>query len=123
MEEFIVGTFATVLTENEILVGVKVPQLSSGARWGHYKFCRKPGEFAEAIGGVLSDPERRVCRAIVGARRGAPYVIANANFLVDRFDSDEALAAVEAAGLGDDPYERQIHYVALKRAAAQLASR
>jgi carbon-monoxide dehydrogenase medium subunit len=123
LEKFIVGTFATTLAESEMLVGVKVPKLSAGARWGHYKFCRKPGEFAEAIGGVLSDPERRVCRAIVGARQGAPYVIANANFLVDRFDSDEALAAVEAAGLGDDAYERQIHYVALKRAAAQLASK
>ena len=123
MEEFIVGTFATALAENELLVGLKIPKLSATARWGHYKFCRKPGEFAEAIGAVLSDRERRVCRAIIGAAHGAPYVIQNANFLVDRFDSDEALAAVEAAGLGDDAYERQVHYVALKRAAAQLAAK
>jgi carbon-monoxide dehydrogenase medium subunit len=123
MEEFIVGTFATVLEDNELLVGLEIPKLSTAARWGHYKFCRKPGEFAEAIGGVLNDPERRVCRAVIGAAHGTSHLIENANFLVDRFDSDGALAAVAAAGLGDDPYERQIHYVALERAARQLAAK
>src|SRR5581483_5780786 len=73
MRQFIVGTFSTALGDNEILVGVRVPKLSTGARWGHYKFCRKPGEFAEAIGGVLHDPERRVCRAVIGAAHGAPH--------------------------------------------------
>ena len=122
-ERFVSGAFATVLADDEILVGLRIAKLSSRGRWGHYKFCRKPGEFAEAIGGVVSDPERRVCRAIIGAGHGAPHVIQNAHFLVDRFDSDEALAAVEAAGLGDDAYERQVHYVALKRAAAQLSAK
>ena len=123
LEQFITGTFATALEESELLVGLRIPKLSANARWGHYKFCRKPGEFAEAIGAVLSDPERGVWKAVIGAGRGAPYVIPNAHFLVDRFESGEALAAVEAAGLGDDPYERQVHFVALKRAAMQLASR
>ena len=121
MDKFIVGTFATALADDEMLVAVCIPKLSSGARWGHFKFCRKPGEFAEAIGGVLSDPDRGVSRAVIGAGRGAPHLIDNAGF-VDRFDSDAALAAVDAAGLGDDPYERQVHYVALKRAAMQLAA-
>lgn len=123
MQQFIVGTFATALTDDELLVGVRIPKLSARARWGHFKFCRKPGEFAEAVGAVVSDPERGVARAVIGAGRGAPYVVADAHFLVDGFDAAQALAAVDAAGLGDDGYERQVHFVALKRAAAQLAGR
>ena len=44
------GAFSTVLAEDEILVGLRIPKFSAGARWGYYKFSRKPGEFAEAIG-------------------------------------------------------------------------
>ena len=50
-----------------------------------------------------------------------PHVISDAHGIAERFSPDEALAAVDAAGLGDDPYERQMHFVALKRAAARLA--
>ncbi|MEO8442433.1 MAG: carbon monoxide dehydrogenase, partial [Betaproteobacteria bacterium] len=109
------------LADHEILVGVRIPKLSVHARWGHYKFCRKPGEFAEAIGAVLIDPDRSVCRAVIGAIRGAPHVIEAAADIAERFDPERAYAAVDAAGVGDDPYERHIHYVALQRAAARCA--
>jgi carbon-monoxide dehydrogenase medium subunit len=117
---FVTGAFSTVLDENEILVGLRIPKLSASARWGYYKFCRKPGEFAEAVGAVLVDPERNVCRAVIGATHGAPHVIEDARFLTERFDSERAMAAIEAAGLGEDSYERQIHHTALKRAALRL---
>src|SRR6185503_9898268 len=116
-ERFMNGAFATVLADDEILVGIRIPKLSSQGRWGHYKFCRKPGEFAEAISAVLVDPERGVCRAVMGATHGAPHVIEDARFLADGFDMEQAFAAVEGAGMADDPYERQIHHTALKRAA------
>ena len=38
---------------------VRIPKLSAGARWSYYKFCRKPGEFAEAIAAVLRRPGAR----------------------------------------------------------------
>ena len=114
------GAFSTLLAENEILVGLRIPKLSAAARWGHYKFCRKPGEFAEALGAVLVDPDRNICRAVIGATHGAPHVIEDARFITEGFDSERALAAVVAAGLGDDPYEKQIHHTALKRAALRL---
>ena len=123
VEKFVTAPFSTALAENEILVGLRIPKLSANARWGHYKFCRKPGEFAEAIGAVLVDPERGVCRALIGATRAAPHVIENADYIAGTFDSARAYAAVDAAGVGDDPYERQIHHVALKRAAARCALR
>ena len=119
-ERLMSGAFSTVLAENEILIAIRIPKVSARARWGHYKLCRKPGEFAEAMGGVLDDPERGVCRAIVGAVHGVPHVIDDARFLVDGFDETQALAAVDAAGAGDDAYERHIHLTALRRAAMRL---
>jgi carbon-monoxide dehydrogenase medium subunit len=123
VQGFVTGAFSTVLGESEILVGVRIPKLSARARWGHYKFCRKPGEFAEALGGVLMDQERNVCRAVIGATNSAPHVIENAQFVADHFDSERVFAAIDAAGLGDEPYERQLHHTALKRAASRLPSR
>ena len=122
-ESFVTGPFSTVLGENEILVALRIQKFTARARWGHYKFCRKPGEFAEAIGGVVVDPDRDVCRAVIGATHSTPHVIENASFLADRFDSDQAFAAIDAAGLGGDPYERQVHFTALKRAATRLQRR
>ena len=113
---FMSGAFSTVLEDDEIVVGFRIPKLSARARWGHYKFCRKPGEFAEAMGAVVVDPERNVCRAVIGAMQGPPQVIEDAWFLADGFDSERAFAAVDAAGLAHDAYERQIHFVALRRA-------
>jgi carbon-monoxide dehydrogenase medium subunit len=119
IEAFMTGAFSTVLEDDEVLLGVRVPRLSTGARWGHYKFCRKPGEFAEAMAALVVDRERNVCRAVIGATHGVPHVIREAWFLADAFDEDRALQEIEAAGAGGDPYERQIHLAALKRAAAR----
>jgi aerobic carbon-monoxide dehydrogenase medium subunit len=121
VQAFMTGAFSTVLEDDEILLGIRIPKLSPSARWGHYKFCRKPGEFAEAMGAVLVDDERGIRRAVVGAIHGAPRVVDDARFLVDGFDSARAMAEVEAAGVGEDEYERQIHFVALKRAAMRVA--
>lgn len=117
------GAFATVLAEDEILVGLRIPKLTGSARWGHYKFCRKPGEFAQTIGAVLVDPDRAVCRAVLGATGSTPHVIDDARFVTGRFDSDQVYAAIDAAGLGHDPYERQLHHTALKRAASGMSLR
>ena len=121
LQEFVLGAFETALTEDELLTGVRIPKLTKAARWGYYKFCRKTGEFAEAIGAVLLDPDRNICRAVIGATNSMPHVIGEARGIAEHFSPDAALAAVHAAGLGDDPYERQMHFIALKRAAARLA--
>lgn len=122
VDRFVVGAFTTVLADDELLVAVRIPALSSRARWGHYKFCRKPGEFAEAIGAVLHDPERDVCRAVFGATHGAPHVVERADFVVGRFDSDRVFAAIDAAGLAHHPYERAMQHTAMKRAASRMAA-
>jgi len=111
LDRFVTGLFSTVLAEGELLVALKMPKLSAHARWGYLKFCRKAGEFAQAIGGALRDTASGRMRAVLGAVQGPPHVIADAT----RCDAD-----AEAARLCSDPYDRRLHAVALTRALAQL---
>ena len=116
---FIEGVFATALASDELIVAVRIPKRSAHARYGYWKFCRKAGEFAQAIGAALHDPETDEVRAVIGATGGAPHLVADAQALKRAPSSDRLLAAVDSAGLGDDAYNRQLHAVALKRALAQ----
>jgi carbon-monoxide dehydrogenase medium subunit len=119
---FVTGAYATALGETEMVTSVRVPALSTAARWSYCKFCRKPGEFAEAIAGFVVDPERNVCRGVIGATHGAPHAIEDATELLRRFDAGLAREHVRAAGLDADSYEDHIHCAALQRAAARLAA-
>jgi carbon-monoxide dehydrogenase medium subunit len=110
--DFVLGIMSTALGEGEILAGVRVPKLSPRARWSYWKYCRKTGEFAEAIGAFVVDPERNWWRGVMGATEGAPVVIPDARAF------DPAAVAAEAHEPGT--YEHQVHAVALQRAAAQL---
>ena len=113
VERFLTGLFETDLKEKELLVAVRIPRRSKAARYGYWKFCRKAGEFPQAIGGALRDPERNEARAVIGATRGAPVLFLDLN------NPDEK---ADAAGLGDDPYSRQLHAVALGRAIKKVLS-
>jgi len=124
VEDFVVGVFETTLAASEIIAAVSVPRISRSARWGYYRVCRKAGDFAHAIGAVLCDPDRAVCRAVIGATETRPIVLADARALfggaagadiAGSFDPRVAARALEAAGLRD-PIDQQLHVVALRRA-------
>jgi aerobic carbon-monoxide dehydrogenase medium subunit len=70
VEEFVVATFTTSLEFNEMIIGVRIPVPSASARFGYFKFCRKVGELAEAIGCVFDDAPRGVRRVVAGALSG-----------------------------------------------------
>jgi aerobic carbon-monoxide dehydrogenase medium subunit len=112
------GAFTTALEPDEILTGVRVRRLSPTARWGYYKFNRKPGEFAEAIAIVIDDAAAGICRAVIGAIDGPPYLIDDARSLLHNADAALLDPYLLAAGLGAGSYEYQVHRVALERAAA-----
>jgi len=115
--DFMQAAFTTVLAADDVLVGVRIAKCSTGTRFGYFKFCRKVGEFAEAIGAVLLDPARGVRRAVIGATAGTPYLVQDIEgVLVASQASIEK--EVRAAGCAE-PYEFQMHAVALKRAVAQ----
>jgi aerobic carbon-monoxide dehydrogenase medium subunit len=108
---FVTGLFTTVLAADELLVAVVIPKRSPRARYGYWKFCRKAGEFAQAIGAALHDAETNEWRAVIGAVEGPPYLVKN---------NQPAEDAVAAAEVGADAYSRRLHAVALKRAVAQI---
>jgi len=123
------GAFETALNSAEIIEAVRIPRFSRSARWGYYKIARKTGEMAQAIGAVLHDPARAVCRAVMGATESLPIVFSDAAALFDgrtreltasRFDFNVAVESLEAAGI-TDAIRRKLHIAALKRALDRAA--
>jgi aerobic carbon-monoxide dehydrogenase medium subunit len=109
---FVSAPFRSALEPGEIIEAVRIPRPSKDARWGYYKACRKPGEFAFAMAAVLVDGARGIRRAVIGAVGGPPVVL----------DGERAVPqAVDAAlaGSGLDALERKQQAVALKRALAE----
>ncbi len=130
VEQFMASAFEAALEPDELLEAIRVPRLSPRRRWGFYKFCRKAGEFAHAIGAVLYDPERAVCRVVIGATESTPIVVPDAATLFGgrpedglalTYDSRRAATLLDKTGVRD-PFERQIHLMALER-AVHLAGR
>jgi carbon-monoxide dehydrogenase medium subunit len=114
LAQFVTGAFRTALAPAEIVQAVRIPRPSPEARWGYYKACRKPGEFAHAMAAVLVDPGRNLRRAVIGAVGGPPVVLEGAR--VAPAAAEEALAG---AGLG--AIARRMQAVALQRALAEAA--
>ena len=120
VRDLMTGVFETALGSDEILTAVHVPRLSGGARFGYYKICRKTGEFADAIGAVLRDPERRLVRGVAGATEAAPIVLDDLSGPGERgvLDSDTLRQDLRMSGL-TEAYALQVHAVALERALAE----
>jgi carbon-monoxide dehydrogenase medium subunit len=126
------GAFETDINSGEILQAIRIPKVSSRARWGYYKVCRKVGEFALAIGAIYSDSERGAFRAVMGATSGAPVVIDDASVLFGgvrepgpSVSLDEAAATDLLAATGNDvdTVRRRLHLSALSRAVDEARGR
>ena len=63
-----------------------------------------------------------MCRLVIGATGGAPHLVADARALISKPDEAALLGAAANADLGDDPYNRRLHAVALRRAIERLAA-
>lgn len=111
---FVTGIFETVLAPGELLRAVELPVLPAEARWGHWKFCRKIGEFSKATACVLVVPHARP-RAVLAALDTPPLIIEDAAALLAD-PAGEALRIV--AGVPDlAPWRGDIARAALRRAA------
>jgi carbon-monoxide dehydrogenase medium subunit len=130
MHAFIVGALESVLMPGEMIATVRIPALCASARWGYAKACRKPGEFAHAIGAVLIDPEARSARVVIGALEAAPIVIEDAAELFGGritpefqqcFDARVADALLAKAGIANAA-DRHIRVAVLRRAVAEAAA-
>jgi carbon-monoxide dehydrogenase medium subunit len=124
MHGFILGAFTTALEPGELIEAVLVPKLSPGAAWGYQKICKKTGEFADAIGAVVLDPDRGFARIVAGAMSGAPVLLPGLAAHV----AQDGLAAVTPDTIGQalaeaapdlDRVAMRLHSVAIKRALLQ----
>jgi len=124
LRDFLRGAFATAIETGELLTGILLPKLSAQARWGYYKICRKAGEFPEAIGAAVLDPERRLARIAMGALGGSPVLL---DELAARVAADGRAAATPAAveaavrqaAPALDAVETRMHATAVRRAVEQ----
>lgn len=115
---FMTGPFSVALVDAEFITGIRVPRHSPSARFGYFKFCRKRGEFAEAMTAIVVDPERNLRRAVVGATDSAPIVVPD---IGDIASDDEARALVAGMKISDDPIRNRMHANAFVRALRQVA--
>ena len=126
--DFIHAAYTTALAPGEIVTHVEVPRAGGRARFGFYKLCRKAGEFAEAVGAVLIDPERRCCRVVAGAVGPKPVVLpATARSLAANAtppEPDAIRAEIAAVTNEHDPVKLHMAAVAVGRAIGRaLAAR
>jgi aerobic carbon-monoxide dehydrogenase medium subunit len=129
-EDFITGALESALLPGEIVEAVRVPVMRPTARWGYFKACRKPGEFAYAIAAVLIDPAAAAARVVIGAIEAAPIVLRDAAPLFGgrvagdfkrQFDARVADALLTKAGI-TDAADRHIHVAVLRRAIDEAAA-
>jgi carbon-monoxide dehydrogenase medium subunit len=120
---FVRGAMATALADDELLAAVRVPRHAPAVRFGFHKICRKTGEFADAIGVAVLDPDRRATRLAASTSAGLPILIEALDLsrgaLPDAADIERRLVA---AGLTGDAYDVRLRAVAVRRALAEAAT-
>ncbi|QHI99684.1 carbon monoxide dehydrogenase [Xylophilus rhododendri] len=124
MERFMLGAYTTALEAGELIAAVHIPRLGADARWGYTKFCRKPGEFAEASCCAVFDADSGFARIVIGALDGAPRALpglaaafAASGALPSR---DEVQAAIAAAAPGKDAVDRKLIAATLRRCLEEV---
>jgi carbon-monoxide dehydrogenase medium subunit len=123
-----IAAFTTALADDEIIVSVDVPKMSSSARWGYFKFCRKVGVFPSASAAVVVDAERNVSRILLGALGGAPRLLERLSGDVGQRGLGEAsLSALDESVVDAAPeldaLDRRIFTACLARAIEQAGGR
>lgn len=124
MRDFMTGAYSTALRSDEIIVAVILPQFDAATtRWGYYKFCRKPGEFAVASCCAVFGPDGTGC-VVIGAQDGAPRALDGLAGQVARGGiaaaTKEAIdEALGEAMPGKDAIERKIFVSVVRRCLEQ----
>jgi carbon-monoxide dehydrogenase medium subunit len=130
IEDFITGALESALRTGELVEAIRVPVMTTSAKWGYAKACRKTGEFAHAIAAVLVDPEAATARAVIGAVEAAPVVLGDATALFGgrvtgdfkrQFDPRAADAILMKAGIANAA-DRHIHVAILRRAIDEASA-
>ncbi len=113
LQDFFTGAFRTVLASGEILRAVQVPKFGPGTRFGYFKACRKPGEFAHAMAAVLKSPTTR--RVTIGAMGGPPLCLEG-----EAAAPQTIAAALRAHAPNMDEIDRHMQLIAVQRAFEKM---
>ncbi|AGI71038.1 CoxL/CutL-like molybdenum hydroxylase family protein large subunit [Octadecabacter arcticus 238] len=124
MAGFMRGAYRTALQQGDIIVAVELPTAMGKALWGYEKICRKVGEFADAIGAVVIQPDLKYARIVVGATEDAPLLLDDMAREMARTATapslDEIDGALAAHLPGASRVKRQLLKTALSRAIAKV---
>jgi aerobic carbon-monoxide dehydrogenase medium subunit len=129
ISEFVTGALESAMKPGELVEAVRVPAMTSSARFGYVKSCRKTGEFAHAMSAVVIDPDAGTARVVIGALESAPMMLDQPAELFGgslngefgrRFDARVADALLTKAGISN-AVDRHIHVSVLRRAIAEAS--
>lgn len=96
VSDFIRAALDTAIGDGEIITHVLVPRLSPGASWGHAKYAKKLGDFAQSMAVAVCDPQRQFARIVLGQRAEPPAVMGGTSELVAKDGCAPAPAALRA---------------------------
>jgi aerobic carbon-monoxide dehydrogenase medium subunit len=97
VSDFVTGALTTAIAAGEVITHVLVPRLSKTARWGHAKYAKKAGDFAESAAIAIVDGERDVSRVVLGRRAEPPALLRGTSAqLAGHATKDSIAAALEA---------------------------
>jgi aerobic carbon-monoxide dehydrogenase medium subunit len=116
LARFVRGAMETDLSDDEIITGIRMARFSRRARFGFHKICRRAGEFADAIGVVVDDPEHAFHCAVAGATGDRPLVMEMLGREPRAVTLEEARTLLKLARFNGDEYQLGLHAAALKRA-------
>jgi carbon-monoxide dehydrogenase medium subunit len=136
-DDFFLGTYATALAEDEILVSIRVPAFAKGTGWAYEKLKRKTGDWATAGAAVvLRLSGGTVSHARIALTNVAPAALratAAEQALIGQPLSDAAIAAAAAAAMaatdpaadlrGDVEYKTAMAGQMVQRAIRAAAAR
>jgi carbon-monoxide dehydrogenase medium subunit len=77
--DFVTGALTTAIADGEVITHILVPRLSKNGRWGHAKYAKKAGDFAESAAIAIVDPDRGVARVVLGRRADPPVLLRGAS--------------------------------------------
>jgi aerobic carbon-monoxide dehydrogenase medium subunit len=124
--KFVKGAMDTTIAEGEIITHVVVPRLSPDARWGHAKYAKKLGDFAQSMAIAVVDPKRKLARVVLGRRSEPPALLPVISECLTARASELAPEARRRAIENDldnahvDPNDRTMHRAIIERALESL---
>jgi aerobic carbon-monoxide dehydrogenase medium subunit len=128
ISDFVRGPLDTAIEDGEIITHVLVPRLFPGASWGHAKYAKKPGDFAQSMAVAIVDQAGNLGRVVLGQRAERPRLMRRTSDLLAAQGCKPPQAAQHAAIEADlaeakiDAGDWTLHRAILERSIQDLVA-